>query len=75
MGETKQISVLQADGPWKIILKGVNKSLPRTMDQGEAPICEFVKDTEVQHLENNPRLAGPELAYHPENGQHQILAK
>lgn len=51
MGETRQISVLQADGPWKIILRRVNKSLPRTSEQGEAMICELVKDSEVQHLE------------------------
>lgn len=59
MGETMQISVLQADGPWKIILRRVNKSLPRTSDWGEAMIGELVKDTETQQLENNLWLPGP----------------
>lgn len=53
MGETRQISVLQADGLWKIIPRRVNKSLPRTSGEGEAVICELVKDTEGQHLEDN----------------------
>lgn len=69
MGETTQISVLQADGPWKIILRRVNKSLPRTSDWGEAMIGELVKDTETFGCQ------APELARHPENGQEQILVK
>lgn len=62
MGKTRQTSVLQADGPWKIILRRA-KSLPRTSDYGEAMICELAKDSEAQHLEEISGHQTPELAH------------